>query len=122
MFGHFVELPAVPGLPEAPAGALPVDVLPEDDELVVGVFVDVLVAAKAAAPLPKTRAPVRPMAAAVLWIARMLLTSLRGSISFVLTVISQTVGPGRAVGVGQEAIKNLNQSFGGRSRRWASVR
>jgi hypothetical protein len=45
MFGHFVEFPAAPGLPEAPVGALPVDVLPEDDELVVGVFVEVLVAA-----------------------------------------------------------------------------
>ena len=115
MFGHFLELPAAPELPEAPEGAPPVDVLPDDDELVVGVFVEVLVAAKAAAPLPRTRAPVRPMAAAVLWIARMLLTSLRGSIPFVLTVISQAVGPGRPMGVEQEAIKNRD-----RSRTWVS--
>ena len=45
MFGHFVEFRAAPVLPEAPGAVLPVDVLPEDDELVVGVFVEVLVAA-----------------------------------------------------------------------------
>ena len=45
MFGHFVEFPAAPVLPEAPGAVLPEGVLPEDDELVVGVFVEVLVAA-----------------------------------------------------------------------------
>lgn len=71
MFGHFTELPAagtLPVVPEAPE-------LPGDDELVVGVVVEEFVAAWAATPPPRTRAPEMARAAAVLWIARMLLTS-----------------------------------------------
>jgi hypothetical protein len=45
MFGHLVEFPAAPVLPEAPGAVLPEGMLPEDGELVVGVFVEVLVAA-----------------------------------------------------------------------------
>ena len=40
MFGHLAEFPAAPVLPEAPEGAAP-----EDEELVVGVLVEELVAA-----------------------------------------------------------------------------
>lgn len=74
MLGHF-GWPAAPVLPEAP-----VDALPEDGMVVVGVLVEVLVAAWAATPPPNTRAPDKATAAAVLLIARMLLTSLPSSL------------------------------------------
>ena len=103
MFGHFAELPAAGMEPVAPE--LPE--VPEDDWLVVGVVVDELVAAWAATPPPRTRAPETASAAAVLCIARILLTSLRTSLRMCLTRASQTAAPGRTVGDGQEAVKKL---------------
>jgi hypothetical protein len=110
MFGHFTELPAagiLPVPPEAPG----VPEMPDDGELFVG-DVEEFVAAWAATPPPKTRAPETAKAAAVLWIARMLLTSLRGLIRCGLTDASQTVSPGRPMGDAQEAMKKTYSSTG----------
>jgi hypothetical protein len=119
MFGHFTELPAAGAVPVAPEGA-GVPEVPEDDELVVGV-VDEFVAAWAATPPPRTRTPETAKAAAVLWIARMLLTSLRGRIRCGLTRASQTVGPGRPMGDAQEAMKKAYFSGGCRSVAYVGV-
>jgi len=62
MFGHFTEPPGagtLPVVPETPE-------LPVDDEPVVGVVVAEFVAAWAATPPPRTRAPETARAAAAL--------------------------------------------------------
>jgi hypothetical protein len=103
MLGHFLELP-LPGI-----GV----VAPEDEWLVVGVVVEVFVAAWAAMPPPTTNAPDMATARAALWILRILLTSLGGGLGLQgLTKPIQAAGTGQPMGDSQEEIKTLATPLG----------
>ena len=101
--GHFTLLPAAGmplGAPVAPEAPEP----PADDALVEGVAEE-FVAAWAATPPPRIRAPETDSAAPALWIARILLTSSTNRFRCCLTDASQTDGAGRSIGDAQEPVK-----------------